>query len=200
MHSSIGWNFHALHQFFRNAAASSSVVRRGACVAVAFDFELESGYGDRAADGPETEAVLLARSSAGSALFVYFCGVGHLSHFASVQLSTWLAGVLLAESLLLLLGAFVVAGLSDPLSCSPAAGAHHRLGVQGDGATPARREQPRALEIFGSLDNQFSGSDAAKENYLGTLALLPEVLKAHPIEMVLISLPVELHYRRLSVS
>lgn len=78
MHSSIGWNFHAL--------INSSITLRHLLLwaGAVLVWQLLSASRPKAATGLRTdleaEAALLIRSSAGSALFVYFCGVGHLSH------------------------------------------------------------------------------------------------------------------------
>ncbi len=195
MHSSIGWNFRAL--------VDSSVTLRHLLLGAGavLVWELLSASRPKAATSLRTdllaEAWLLVRSSTGSALYVYFGGVRHLSLSASLQLSTWLAGVLLAESLLLLLGAFVVAALSDRYPGRP-----RRALIIGSGprAIALRRLAENIyahLEIVGCLDNQYAGSEAEKDNYLGKLALLPEVLKAHPIETVLIGLPVKFHYSEI---
>jgi exopolysaccharide biosynthesis polyprenyl glycosylphosphotransferase len=195
MHSSIGWNFHAL--------INSSITLRHLLLGAGavLMFQLLSASRPKAPAKPRTdlqaEVAVLVRSSIGSALFVYVTVVRHLSLFASVELSTWLAGVLLAESLLLLLGTFAVAGLSDRFSVRP------RLAlIIGSGriAMDLRRlaeNSHTGLEIFGCLDNQYIGPNAEKDNYLGRLALLPEILKAHPIEMVLIGLPVKSQYSEI---
>jgi exopolysaccharide biosynthesis polyprenyl glycosylphosphotransferase len=195
MHSSIGWNFHAL--------ANSSITLRhlllgaGAVVVWLLLSASRPKAGTKPQNDLQAEAALLARSSIGSALFVYLGVVRHLISSASAELSISLAGVLLAESLLLLLGAFAIAGLSDRYPGRP-----RRALIVGSGprAIALRRlaESCHArLEIFGCLDNQYIGSDAKKDGYLGKLSLLPEILKTHPIEMVLIGLPVKSRYSEI---
>jgi exopolysaccharide biosynthesis polyprenyl glycosylphosphotransferase len=193
MHSSVGWNFQAL--------VNSSVTLRhlllGAGAVVVWQSlstsRLKSAAGLRM--DLQAEAAMLIRSSAGSALFVYLGVVRHLNMDAIVQLSTWLTGILLAESLLLLMGAFTVSALSDRYP-------PRRALIIGSGrrAMALRRlaESSQAgLEVLGCLDNQYSGFDAQKDNYLGKLALLPEILKTHPIEMVLIGLPIKSCYSEI---
>jgi exopolysaccharide biosynthesis polyprenyl glycosylphosphotransferase len=195
MHYSIGWDF--------NALINSSITLRHLFLGVGavLVWQLLSASRPKAASRPradlEAEATLLMRSSIGSALFVYLGCIGHLSEFANAELSACLAGVLLIESVILLLVTFTVAGFSDRFP-----GRERRALIIGSGsrATALRRLAESIhsrLEVFGCLDNQYSGSDAEQDNYLGKLALLPEVLKAHPIEIVLISLPVKSHYAEI---
>ena len=49
-------------------------------------------------------------------------------------------------------------------------------------------------EFYGCIDNTYFGDEAGRKNYLGQLDKLPMLLKEHPIEIVLIGLPVKSKY------
>ena len=195
VHPSIGWNI--------NALVNSSITLRHLLLGVGavLVWQQLSGSRPKVNMKPRTdlqiEAKMLVFSAISCALFLYLGGARHLPLIARVEMSTSLAGVLLAESLLLLLGAFAVAAFSDRFPVRP------RLALiigSGSRAAALRRLAESVngrLEIFGCLDNYYTGSDIEEENYLGKLALLPEMLKAHPIEMVLVSLPVKTHFAEI---
>jgi exopolysaccharide biosynthesis polyprenyl glycosylphosphotransferase len=195
MHYSVGWDIHAL---VNSSVTLRHLLLAGGAVLV---WQLLSAshpkVGTKLRADLVSEVALLVRSSTGSALFVYFGGIRHLTESQSVQLGTWLGGVLLAESLLLLLGTFVVAALSDRYPLRP-----RRALIIGSGRNSAALRKLAesvyaGLEIVGCLDNQYNGTDAERDNYLGKLTLLPEILKAHPIEMVLIGLQVKFYYSEI---
>jgi len=195
MHYSIGWDF--------NALINSSITLRHLLLGVGamLVWQLLAASRPKTAARPradlKAEAALLTCSSIGCALFVYLGCMRHLSEFANAELTACLTGALLLESLLLLLGTFTVAGFSDRFPGPP-----RRALIVGSGnrAMALRRLAESIhsrLEVFGCIDNHYSGPDAEQDNYLGKLALLPEILKAHPIELVLISLPVKSHFSEI---
>lgn len=49
-------------------------------------------------------------------------------------------------------------------------------------------------QIFGCVDNEYQGQDPQGDKYLGPLSNLAELLKTHPIEVVLIGLPMKSMY------
>ena len=53
------------------------------------------------------------------------------------------------------------------------------------------------LEIFGCVDDEYFGTNAEADNFLGPLSGLPELLRAHPIEVVLIGLPIKSKYDQI---
>ena len=52
-------------------------------------------------------------------------------------------------------------------------------------------------KIFGCIDNQYYGIDREADGYLGGLAELEGLLKTHPIEVVLIGLPIKSMYEEI---
>ena len=50
------------------------------------------------------------------------------------------------------------------------------------------------FQIFGCVDDQYCGNNQDIDNYLGTIDTLPEILKAQPIEVVLIGLSMRSNY------
>jgi exopolysaccharide biosynthesis polyprenyl glycosylphosphotransferase len=50
------------------------------------------------------------------------------------------------------------------------------------------------FQIFGCVDDEYRGANLAADNYLGKIDSLPQLLKSHPIEMVLIGLPIRSNY------
>lgn len=50
------------------------------------------------------------------------------------------------------------------------------------------------FQIFGCLDDEYLGLNAALDNYLGPIDTLHELLKTQPIDVVLIGLPVKSKY------
>lgn len=56
------------------------------------------------------------------------------------------------------------------------------------------KSQYSAFEFFGCMDDTYCGQDRVQDNYLGPIDGLAELLKSHPIELVLIGLPVKSKY------
>ncbi len=50
------------------------------------------------------------------------------------------------------------------------------------------------FRIFGCLDDQYHGADRETDGYLGPISDLEELLKTHPIEVVMIGLPIKSMY------
>ena len=50
------------------------------------------------------------------------------------------------------------------------------------------------FEIFGCVDDEYHGIDEKKDGFLGSLDRMEELLKNHPIEVVLIGLPIKSKY------
>jgi exopolysaccharide biosynthesis polyprenyl glycosylphosphotransferase len=54
--------------------------------------------------------------------------------------------------------------------------------------------QASRINIYGAIDDEFLGADSARNDYLGPIGSLAELLKAHPVELVLIGLPMRSKY------
>jgi exopolysaccharide biosynthesis polyprenyl glycosylphosphotransferase len=50
------------------------------------------------------------------------------------------------------------------------------------------------FDIFGCVDDEYLGADAVGDHYLGSVDNLEQLLKTHPVEVVLIGLPVKSKY------
>jgi exopolysaccharide biosynthesis polyprenyl glycosylphosphotransferase len=107
-------------------------------------------------------------------------------------------GALTAASLLSgaygLLGSFLVAAILYPKYHRP----HFAL-IVGTGHRAAElrariKTHYSRFKIFGCLDDEYLGVNAALDNYLGPIDTLNEVLKTQPIDVVLIGLPVKSKY------
>ena len=111
-------------------------------------------------------------------------------------------GLILAASLfvswvLLLLGTLAVtSGVAPSLSRA------RKALIMGSGPRAVRlREDLKrnhiSVEVIGCLDNEYIGTDEVGDGYAGDLSNLPMFLKEHPIELVLIGLPVKSHYKEI---
>ena len=118
---------------------------------------------------------------------------------------TWHKGAFLGISLTLallcgsylLLGAFFV---SANLLHNPSRARKALIIGSGKRATSLRsmvRSSHTRMEIIGCIDDEYVGADPEGDNYLGGFDSLPDLLKAQPVEMVLIGLPVKSMYEQI---
>lgn len=142
----------------------------------------------------QTEVAALLRGSAVCSFFVYLVCRLQLSSWESAGVGLSLAGVLLALSALLLVASVLVsAPFRPPLRF------RRKAIVIGSGTRAsdlsylASRSHP-GLEVIGCLDEEYVGANRLKDNYLGTLDELSDLLKSTPIDLVLIGLPVKSCY------
>ena len=130
------------------------------------------------------------------------CACGLLPFAANILRGLFARGILLAElttlGLLfcsyLLIGLFLLGALLSPHL------RRKRLALivgSGDRAAQLRQRLDHhyaRLQIYGCLDDEYVGEDAHADCYLGPISLLPGLLKDHPIEVVLIGLPIKSKY------
>ena len=142
----------------------------------------------------EAEAGRLAGTSIVCGLLL-FLGSGlsfGWNHGAELGISLALAFV--ATSFALLVGTFLsstnsLATLKRPRKALMIGSGPRALAFR----TMARSSHTR-LDIVGCLDTEYIGTDSKRDNYLGSLDTLPALLKAQPVELVLIGLPVKSMY------
>lgn len=143
----------------------------------------------------ELRALLLGAAICG---FVLFLGCKrHLGDLESAWLGLSLAVGISYSSLILLLTALIV---SAGIMRYPGTPKKALIVGSGRRASLLRRlaeSSESRLEIIGCLDDEYCGADRKRDRYLGGLAGLPEILKAHPVELVLIGLPIRSHYEKI---
>ena len=103
------------------------------------------------------------------------------------------AGGLFTISLLLLCG-FLAGALLWPKLLRPRVALIVGSGLRAEKIKARLLRQYSRLEIFGCVDDEYFGTDQETDNFLGPLSALPELLRAHPIEIVLIGLPIKSKY------
>ena len=108
-------------------------------------------------------------------------------------LASLTAAGLLSTSLLLLSG-FLAGALLWPKLLRPRVALIVGSGQRAEMIKARLLRQYSRLEIFGCVDDEYFGSDAETDNFLGPLSALPELLRTHPIEIVLIGLPIKSKY------
>ena len=130
-------------------------------------------------------------------VFIPWVAKKHLGSRLGAELGLLLATILCASSFLLLAFAFLISAQLVPYS-----GLRRNALIMGSGAratvlrTVAQNSQAR-LNIVGCLDDAYFGSDMGADNYLGPLSSLPDLLKAKPIDLILIGLPVKSQYENI---
>ena len=102
------------------------------------------------------------------------------------------AGLLVVS--LALLGGFLAGALLWPKLLRPRVALIVGSGQRADKIKARLLRQYSRLEIFGCVDDEYFGTNAESDNFLGPLSGLPELLRAHPIEIVLIGLPIKSKY------
>ncbi len=103
------------------------------------------------------------------------------------------AGGMLSTSLLLL-GVFLAGALLWPRLLRPRVALIVGSGLRAEKIKARLLRQYSRLQIFGCVDDEYYGTDRETDNFLGPLSGLPELLRAHPIEIVLIGLPIKSKY------
>jgi exopolysaccharide biosynthesis polyprenyl glycosylphosphotransferase len=104
-----------------------------------------------------------------------------------------MASCLLTAALLLLGGFYIAAALSHRLlrqRVTLIVGTGKRAAALKDRLTNNYAQ----FRVFGCVDTVYCGKDSVSDNYLGSTDILPELLKAQPIEVVLIGLPMKSQY------
>ena len=142
------------------------------------------------------EITLLVRSSVLCGLLLLVGNAVHASLAQGGELGLRLTGAFLIGSFLLLAGAFLASARVSSSSRS------RKAGIIGSGPRAAAlralvRSSHAPLQIIGCLDDEYHGSDAKADNYLGNLEALADLLKAEPVEQVLIGLPVRSKYEQI---
>jgi exopolysaccharide biosynthesis polyprenyl glycosylphosphotransferase len=100
---------------------------------------------------------------------------------------------LLAASLLLL-GSFLCGAILSPRMLRPRVALIVGTGRRAETLRARLQAHYFRPQIFGCVDNEYHGQDPERDNYLGPISGLEELLKTHPIEVVLIGLPMKSMY------
>lgn len=132
-----------------------------------------------------------------SALVLFLGCRHHLGEIESASLSISLAYALGASSLLLLLATLIVSAEILRYPGKPRKALIVGSGRRASLLRKLAKDSESRLSIIGCLDDEYSGSDRKKDNYLGGLAGLADILKANPVELVLIGLPTRSHYEKI---
>lgn len=149
----------------------------------------------RKSTGKEIFAELARLSSASFACSLLLL-IGNLTRqrlLQGVSLAALTAIGLLLASFSLLLLFFVGALLSQRVLRTRGAiivGSGRRASILR--AQLARRYSP--FQVFGCVDDEYVGADSDRDGYLGKLSDLEQLLKTHPVESVLIGLPMKSKY------
>lgn len=141
------------------------------------------------------EVSIFVYSSVSCGFFLFALTAKHLGILVGAELGASLMSTLITESLLLLLGATLVCatGMAGCTRKALLVGSGRRASIL---RKLTRRSHSR-LDIVGCLDDEYVGSDAAADNYLGKTEVLASLLKAQPVELVLIGLPVKSQYEQI---
>jgi exopolysaccharide biosynthesis polyprenyl glycosylphosphotransferase len=114
-----------------------------------------------------------------------------------LKLMCFVFALFLLSSALLVLGAFVLS-----LGVFTRATSGRKAIIIGSASrSMAIRDRARHshsnIEIVGCLDDEYGGAEMSEYNYLGPISSLAGLLKSHPIEMVLIGLPIQSQYDQI---
>jgi exopolysaccharide biosynthesis polyprenyl glycosylphosphotransferase len=142
----------------------------------------------------EAELWTLIGASGACGLLIFISGAlnSHWQRGAVVGMS--IATAFLAGSLLLLLGAFCVSTRLLPYSSRSRMALIIGSGPRASFIRSIIRSGHSRFEIIGCMDDEYIGVDPERDNYLGPLDELPNLLKSEPVELVLIGLPVKSRY------
>jgi len=102
------------------------------------------------------------------------------------------SGLLLASYSLL--GCFLVAALLSSRLALPRVALIVGTGRRAAALRARLQSEYSRFQIFGCVDDEYHGPEDLRDGYLGPLDSLAELLKTHPIEVVLIGLPIKSKY------
>jgi exopolysaccharide biosynthesis polyprenyl glycosylphosphotransferase len=142
----------------------------------------------------QLELRLLICSSFACGLLIFIVGAVSSNWQQAARIGLSVTTEFLAGSLLLLLGAFFV---SAQLLSYPSRSRRALIIGSGPRASFMRsiiRSGHSHFEVIGCMDDEYIGADREKDNYLGPLDGLPDLLRSEPVELVLIGLPVKSRY------
>lgn len=145
----------------------------------------------------ESEILALLRGCLACGAFLFLGSAAHLGAREAAELGLSLAAVLLTESLLLLSGALLVCSRLIRYPARPRKALIIGSGARSSVLRRLAQASHSHLEIVGCLDDEYVGLDRMTDRYMGKLSVLPELLKAHPVELVLIGLPVKSQYHKI---
>lgn len=131
-----------------------------------------------------------------SGLLVLAMESSHHTPASALRFAATLAAALLMSALLLLLGALCISARILPESKMKTA-----LIIGTGGRADELRTRLEAtntrLKIIGCLDDEYMGTNPIEDRYRGPLSNLAAILKKHPVQMVLIGLPVKSQYQQI---
>ena len=139
----------------------------------------------------EAQRVFWAATACGCVLFVLELTRCSLRH--SLQLGAE-AGVGLDALALLSLAAFGVAAALSPRLLPKRAAIVVGSGNRAALLKAKLHNQSSRVEVYGCVDDEYVGGRSEQDSYLGPISELPKLLKQHPIEIVLIGLPMRSQY------
>jgi exopolysaccharide biosynthesis polyprenyl glycosylphosphotransferase len=143
------------------------------------------------------EIRLLTNTAVACGLILFLGNAMRMTWHRGAFLGISLTLALLCGSYLLLLGAFCASAdlLHDPSRARKAL-----IIGSGKRASSLRsmvRSSHTRMEIIGCIDETYIGTNPEEDNYLGGFDSLAELLKAQPVELVLIGLPVKSMYEQI---
>jgi exopolysaccharide biosynthesis polyprenyl glycosylphosphotransferase len=110
-----------------------------------------------------------------------------------VTLAVW-TGLALMVASYGLLGSFIVGAALSPRLMRKRPALIVGTGVRAEMLKARLKSQYSPFELFGCVDDEYHGDEAGRNVYLGPIEGLAELLKTHPIEIVLIGLPIRSKY------
>ena len=117
-----------------------------------------------------------------------------LAHSLGMGLATTL---LLAAASHVLLGSFLLAAALSPRLFEKKGAILIGTGPRSQALRSRLLTQYSQVEVFGCVDDEYKGTDPAADRYLGRTECLAELLKAHPVEVVIIGLPIRSQYDQI---
>jgi exopolysaccharide biosynthesis polyprenyl glycosylphosphotransferase len=139
------------------------------------------------------EVYRLAASSLACSLLLLLGNLTPGRYRIGCFLAEWtLAGLLLASYSLL--ATFTFGAAVSPRLLRKRAALIVGSGLRAEMLRVRLRSQYSPFQLYGCVDDEYQGDDAVKDRYLGPIENLADLLKTHPIEIVLIGLPIRSKY------
>ncbi len=129
-------------------------------------------------------------------LVVFALEIGPLTPADARWFAVTAAVASFAAALLLLVGAFLISARMLPESQRKTA-LIIGTGGRADELRARLEATNRRLQIIGCLDDEYMGTNRIEDRYRGPLSNLAAILKKHPVQMVLIGLPVKSKYQQI---
>jgi hypothetical protein len=145
----------------------------------------------------ESEALRVAGTSLVCGLLFSAATIFWTSDRVAVTEGLILAASIIVSWLLLLLSTLAMASGVAPSLSRPRKALIIGSGTRAVWLRENLKLNHTSVETIGCLDNEYIGIDEVGDGYAGPLTNLPMLLRANPIELVLIGLPVKSHYKEI---